>query len=232
MIGKKKILFVIPARGGSKGVPGKNIKLLHGKPLIHYSIELARVLANDDDVCVSTEDENIKDVVLQTGLKVPFLRPPELSSDTSSTYEVLKHAISYYAAKGKEYDLLVLLQPTSPFRKVAQVRQAIETWQNNLEMVVSVKETKSNPYYVLFEENADGFLEKSKVAHFFTRQECPVVYEFNGAIYIIDIKSLMLQPISSFTKIKKFLMDEESSVDIDTELDWKFAEFLLKEKAL
>lgn len=224
---EQRILYIIPARGGSKGVPGKNIKLLGGKPLIHYSIEVARALANDKDICVSTDNDEIKMVVEQAGLQVPFLRPPALATDNAGTYKVLLHAIDYYAAKGKQYDLLVILQPTSPFRKVEHVKKAIETWDESLDMVVSVKETKSNPYYVLFEENDCGLLIKSKEGKFDRRQDCPVVYEYNGAIYIIAVQSLLLHPISSFTKVKKYLMDEHSSLDIDSQLDWKFAEFMI-----
>lgn len=227
-----KILYVIPARGGSKGVPGKNIKLLGGKPLIYYSIEVARALAKDEDICVSTDDEAIKQVVEQTGLKVPFLRPAELSTDSASTYDVLLHAINFYINLGRQYDLLVLLQPTSPFRRIEQVREAIESWQQGVEMVVGVKETKSNPYYVLFEENEEGYLMKSKQGNFLTRQECPVIYEYNGAVYIIDVQSLIKKPIASFTRVKKYIMSEETSLDIDTLLDWKFAEFLIAEQVL
>ncbi len=225
---EKKILYVIPARGGSKGVPGKNIKLLGGKPLIHYTIEVARALASDENICVSTDDREIKKVVEQTGLQVPFLRPQALASDNAGTYEVLLHAIDYYVSQGKQYDLLVLLQPTSPFRKVEQVKEAIESWDENLDMVVSVKETKANPYYTLFEENADGLLVKSKEAKFATRQECPTVFEYNGAIYVLNTNSLKFQPISAFTLIKKYLMDEETSIDIDTYLEWKIAECIIK----
>lgn len=225
-----KTLFIIPARGGSKGVPGKNIKPLNGKPLIHYSIDVARSLANDEDICVSTDDTKIKEVVEQTGLKVPFLRPVELATDQAGTYEVLLHALNFYAEKGKQYDLLVILQPTSPFRTTDQVRQAINTWEPGLEMVVSVKITGANPYYVLFEENELGFLVKSKEGAFKTRQECPVVYEYNGAIYVIDVASLKKRHVSKFERIKKFIMDEEASIDIDTPLDWKFAEFIMNNK--
>ena len=225
----KKILYVIPARGGSKGVPGKNIKKLGGKPLIQYTIDVARALASDEDICVSTDDSEIKSVVEKAGLQVPFLRPPALATDTAGTYEVLLHAIDYYASQGKQYDLLVLLQPTSPFRKVEHVREAIESWEVKLDMVVSVKETKANPYYVLFEEKEDGYLKKSKEANFKTRQDCPVVYEYNGAIYVISISSLKTKPISEFNHIKKYLMDEGSSLDIDTRLDWKIAESMISE---
>jgi len=226
------ILFIIPARGGSKGVPGKNIKHLNGKPLIQYTIEVARQLADDIDICVSTDDVSIKDVVEKAGLVVPFLRPPELATDNTGTYEVLIHALDFYKSIGREYEKLVLLQPTSPFRQSSQVRSALESWQNGIEMIVSVKETKSNPYYLLFEENASGFLEKSKKGNFIRRQDCPTVYEYNGAIYIIDVASLRNHHISSFQKIKKFVMDEKTSFDIDTPMDWKIAEFILKDNEL
>lgn len=223
-------LFIIPARGGSKGIPRKNIRLLAGKPLIHYTIEVARQLADDENICVSTDDDEIKMVVEDTGLHVPFLRPAKLATDEAGSYEVLLQALDFYAARGKNYDRLVLLQPTSPFRKSWQVQQAMEAWEEGLEMVVSVKETKANPYYVLFEENAEGYLEKFRKGNFIGRRDCPHIYEYNGAIYIINVKNLKNYPISSFTRIKKYVMDEASSLDIDTILDWKFAEFLLAEK--
>lgn len=224
----KDTLFVIPARGGSKGVPGKNIKLLGGKPLIEYTIEVARQLADDQDICVTTDDFGIKTVVENLGLAVPFLRPAELATDKAGTYEVLFHALDFYQSQGKVYKKLVLLQPTSPFRKVWQVQQAMAAWQEGIEMIVSVKETKSNPYYLLFEENSSGFLEKSKKGSFSTRQECPTVYEYNGAIYVIDVASLRRHPMSSFTQIKKYLMEDVYSVDIDSPLDWLWAETLLE----
>jgi N-acylneuraminate cytidylyltransferase len=227
-----RILYVIPARGGSKGVPRKNIKLLGGKPLIQYSIDVARSLAADEDICVTTDDEEIKLIVEQTGLKVPFLRPAELSTDQAGVYEVLLHALNFYTSQGKSYDLLVIFQPTSPFRKSSQVGEALKMWTEGLEMVVSVKLTKANPYYVLFEENEQGYLVKSKQGIFNNRQDCPKVYEYNGAIYIVDVASLKSRPISSFSRIKKYVMDEDTSLDIDTPMDWKIAECVLKERTL
>ena len=222
-------LIIIPARGGSKGVPGKNIKKLCGKPLIHYTIEEARKLFDDEHICVSTDDQQTVSVVEEIGLPVPFLRPPHLAGDDAGTYPVLLHALDYYESVGRQYDKVLLLQPTSPFRKHWQIEEALACWQEDTEMVVSVKETKSNPYYILYEENSEGYLEKSKRGDFITRQQCPIVYEYNGAIYLINTKSLKHKPISSFTKIRKYMMDEETSLDIDTSLDWKFAEFLMKE---
>jgi N-acylneuraminate cytidylyltransferase len=226
MTGGNRILYVIPARGGSKGIPGKNIKPLNGKPLIYHTLEIARSLAPDEDICVSTDNNAIKNVVEQIGLPVPFLRPEKFATDESGTYEVLVHALDYYRTKGKQYDLLVLLQPTSPFRKVQHVKDAIEAWEPGIEMVAGVKITKSNPYYLLFEEDEKGYLVKSKTGTFETRQQCPKVYELNGAVYVIDVNCLLHRPISAFERIRKYVMDEFSSLDVDTMLDWKFAEFM------
>ena len=222
-----RTLFVIPARGGSKGIPRKNIRNLGGKPLLHYSIEIARSMADDKDICVTTDDHEIRAVAEETGLCVPFLRPQELATDQSGTYEVLLHAINYYASLNVEYDLLVLLQPTSPFRYLGQIQEALKLWETGLEMIVSVKVAKSNPYYNLFEENKEGYLRQSKEGKFKQRQECPTVYEYNGSIYIIDIQSLKQRTLSEFKKVKKYVMDDLTSLDLDNILDWEFAEFLL-----
>ena len=225
-----KPLIVIPARGGSKGVPRKNIKVLGDKPLIQYTIDAAKGVFDDEFICVSTDDFEIKSVVEQLGLKVPFLRPNELASDTAGTYEVLLHAISYYEAKGYFPDTLILLQPTSPFRTSAHIKEALKLYHESIDMVVSVKETKANPYYILFEEDRNGYLKKTKEANFTRRQDCPKVWEYNGAIYIINVKALKERAISQFTKVYKFEMDETSSHDIDTLLDWKIAEIIINDK--
>lgn len=225
-----KPLIIIPARGGSKGVPGKNIKLLHGKPLIQYTIDEVRRIFSDDVIYVSTDDKEIKKVVENLGLQVPFLRPIELSSDTAGTYEVLLHAIKEYENAGNITDTIILLQPTSPFRTKFHIEEALKLFikNENCEMVVSVKETNSNPYYVHFEESNDGFLKKLMKKTFTRRQDCPKVYEFNGAIYICKVDSLKKMKMSEFTKIIKYEMDEISSHDIDTLSDWKLAEFFLQ----
>ncbi|KRB57285.1 cytidylyltransferase domain-containing protein [Flavobacterium sp. Root186] len=225
-----KPLVVIPARGGSKGVPKKNIKLLNGKPLINYSIEAAQGVFENAIICVTTDSEEIKEVVENTtSLKVPFLRPDFLATDDAGTYEVLLHAIDFYEKKGYTADILVLMQPTSPFRTHAHIKEALKLYTDDIDMVVSVKETKSNPYYVLFEENEKGFLAKSKKSDFIRRQDCPDVWELNGALYIINIQSLRNGPIGSFKKMIKYVMNETDSIDIDTMFDWKLAEFYLND---
>jgi N-acylneuraminate cytidylyltransferase len=221
-----KPIIVIPARGGSKGVPRKNIKSLNGVPLIQYTLDAAREIFNDEIICVSTDDAEIIDFVEGIGLKVPFVRPNELSLDSSGTYEVLLHSIKFYEEKGHKPDTLILLQPTSPFRNANHIKEALQLYNDKLDMVVSVKKTKVNPYYLLFEEDSDGFLKKSKEANFITRQDCPDVWEFNGAIYIINIKTLKEKPLNCFEKVIKYEMDEFSSHDIDTPLDWEIAKYI------
>jgi len=222
-----KILVVIPARGGSKGVPGKNIKPLAGKPLIYYTIEAAREVFQDKQILVSTDDEAIKNCVEKTGLKVPFLRPKELATDTAGSYEVLMHALDFSEKHEFKPEVLLLLQATTPFRRAVHIREAMQFVDEQTEMVVSVKESESNPYYVLFEENEQGWLEKSKKGNFVTRQQCPKVYEYNGGIYYINVIALKEKPLKEFTKIKKYVMDEWSSHDIDTMLDWEVAKMIL-----
>lgn len=225
-------LVVIPARSGSKGVSRKNIKLLNGKPLIQYTIEAARGVFADNQICVSTDDQEIKNVVENMGLSVPFLRPEHLASDTAGTYEVLLHAVEFYENKGYYPDTLILLQATSPFRTSQQIKDALREYSNDIEMVVSVKETKSNPYYILFEENEEGFLVNTKNAKFKRRQDCPKVWEYNGAIYVINIDALRKAPLNELKRIKKYEMDEVSSHDIDTLFDFEVARVLAKIKRL
>lgn len=164
------------------------------------------------------------------GLQVPFKRPEYLATDTASTYDVLLHAINYYEQKGEIFDAIILLQATSPFRTGKHIQEALELYSNDIDMVVSVKETDSNPYYVCFEEDQDGMLHISKGdGHYTRRQDCPSVYEYNGAIYIINPNSLKRMPLSKFTRKRKYLMDKKHSIDLDTMLDWQIAELIIKD---
>lgn len=226
-----KCLYLITARGGSKGIPGKNIKPLGGKPLIAYSIEAAQGVASREDICLSTDSVEIIRVAESLGINVPFQRPAELATDTASSESVILHALDFYAARGVHYDVVVLLQPTSPFRTSKHIQEAMKLLRDDIDMVVSVKETKANPYYLLAEENADGFLVKSKEGKFTRRQDCPPVYEYNGAIYVINVPQLRAKGFAGFTKRLKYVMDEFASVDIDDELDWIIAEACLKRYA-
>ncbi len=228
-----KSLVIIPARGGSKGIPYKNIKLLNGKPLIYYSIDVARDIVPNAQICVTTDDEVIIKCVEDYGLYVPFKRPDYLASDTCGTYDVLLHALSFYENRGEKFDNIVLLQPTSPFRTSEQVKEALMLYSPEIDMVVSVKEVVANPYYNCFEENEEGFLHVSKgEGQIIRRQDAPKAWEFNGAIYIINPGSLKKSPLGSFKKRIKYVMDDLHSVDLDTMFDWTLAELILKEKLL
>lgn len=220
-----KPLIIIPARGGSKGLPGKNIKPLAGKPLIHYSIEAAREILADEFICISTDSEEIRSVAEETGIRVSFMRPPALATDTAGSQEVLLHAHDYYANhQNYNADTIILLQVTSPFRTGKHISEALKLYSSALDGVFSVKETDANPYSVLKEENSLGFLEPSKEGSFTRRQDCPKVYELNGAIYIINVESLKTKKISDFNKVKKYLMSKRDSIDIDDAIDFLLAE--------
>ncbi len=226
-----KTLYIIPARGGSKGIPGKNIKSLAGKPLIGYSIDVARALADDCDICVSTDDANIIATVEAMGLKVPFIRPAHLATDQSGTYEVLLHALDYYEAQGIHYECMVLLQPTSPFRTADDVCHCLKHYTQDIDMVVSVKRASANPYYNAFETDEDGFLHISKGEGNYTRrQDAPPVWEYNGAVYVINTYSLRKMPLHKFPRRKMCEMSDEHSIDLDTPTDWLIAEMLLTAK--
>lgn len=228
-----RVLVVIPARGGSKGIPHKNIKLLNGKPLICYSIDVARQFTADDNICVTTDDDEIIKVVEDYGLRVPFKRPDYLATDTCGSNEVIQHAWKFYEEHGNHYDAVLLLQPTSPFRRVEFLKEAVALYDESIDMVTSVKPATCNPYYDGFEEHSDGLLYVSKgdgtIAR---RQDAPNVWQQNGSVYVINPVSLMEKGLGGFTKIRKYAMDEVHSVDIDNPFDWKVAELVISEKML
>ena len=224
-------LFLIPARGGSKGLPRKNILPLAGRPMIEYTLDAAKgAMEEGDEMCVSTDDSEIIGVVKDYGVEVPFVRPKELASDTAGSEDVIRHALDWYKDKGIGFDVVVLLQATSPLRNAQHVKEALAIWSPETDMVVSVKEADSNPYYVLFEEDKEGFLQKSKEGNFTRRQDCPEVYEYNGAVYVVNVSAVKKKGIVNFNKKRKFIMSKESSVDVDDLIDFKLAEFLMEER--
>lgn len=224
-----RILFLIPARKGSKSLPGKNTKLLGNKSLIEYSIEFAlNNMKFEDELCISTNDEAVIAIAESKGVSVPFIRPEELANDKASSHDVIIHAINHYEKLNQTFDAVLLLQPTSPFRIQDDFTNLTKEYSDDIDMVVSVKLTKENPYFTLFEQNSEGFLNKSKIGNFERRQDCPNVYAFNGSLYLINIKSIKKSRIAELEKIKKIIMPDERSVDIDTYADWALAEFYLK----
>lgn len=226
-----KILYLIPARAGSKGLPGKNVKILGDKPLIAHTIDFAlKNIKEEDELCISSNDAEVLDIAKSLRIDVPFVRPEELASDTANSYDVIMHAIKHYEDNNKCFDLVLLLQPTSPFRSQDDFDTLIQSYDDEVEMVVSVKKAKENPYFTLFEENESGFLDKCKKGDFQRRQDCPDVFAFNGSMYLLKVSALKNRTINEFKKIKKIVMPEERSIDIDTMADWILAEFYLNKQ--
>ncbi len=224
-------LFLITARGGSKGIPGKNVRDFCGKPLVARSVEQAMALAGDTDtVCLSTDSDKIRAAAEACGLEVPFLRPGYLASDTAGSYEVIIHALDWHEERGKRFDRVVLLQPTSPLRTLDDIRGAMALWTPDVDMVVSVCEARTNPYYNAFETDADGMLHVSKGDGRYTRrQDAPEVWEYNGAVYVMTVASLRRCPMSRFRRRVPYPMPSLRSVDLDTEADWLIAESLFRQ---
>lgn len=222
-------LYIIPARGGSKGIPHKNIKPLAGRPLIAYSIDVARELCPEQDrIILSTDDPTIADTARSLGLKVDYMRPADLATDSSGSREVMLDAMDWADARGIVYDCIVLLQPTSPLRTADDVRAALELYTPQLDMVVSVEPAACNPYYNCFETDADGFLHISKGDGLLTRrQDAPPAWTYNGAVYVINPQSLRAMPMGSFGRRVPSPMAAERSIDLDTPRDWAVAEAIM-----
>lgn len=219
-------LFVITARGGSKGLPGKNIKDLCGKPLIAYSIDVAREFVDDENICVSTDSEDIRNVVEKYGLKVPFLRPDYLATDTATSNDVLVHAVRFYKGFGREYKKICLLQPTSPLRSIDDVKGSLDLYRDDIDMVVSV--VKSHAPAVLCSDDEKGFIQLIYNKNAEGRQQLKEMYEFNGAVYVINVASLLEKGMKNFSSKVKYVMSKEHSIDIDDIYDFKLVESIMK----
>jgi len=230
MYRRHKILALIPARSGSKGLPGKNIKIFNGKPLIAWSIKEALSSKYLDKIVVSTDSENIARVSRKYGAQVPFIRPKRLATSLAKIIDVLLHATSYFEAKGEEYDLIMLLQPTSPLRQTCDIDKSIELFfKKRANAVVSVCLTEHHPWLSntltagLRMEKFSRKLIKDK-----NRQELPVYYRINGAIYLACIRYLKKRRGFLGKDAYAFIMPQEKSGDIDNKLDFEFAQFLMR----
>lgn len=230
-----KPLYLIPARGGSKGVPGKNIRFLGGVPLIEHTVRAALSVAGPEDVVVSTDSESIAEAARRAGARVPFIRPAELATDTAGSREVMIHAIDALNAtlpEEERYDTVVLLQPTTPFRNPEDIRNALEVFKKEKPgMVAGVKPASTNPYYNAYELRDDGTLKISKgEGLYIRRQDAPKVWEIDGSLYVIDAGALRAAP--SIARIERIVPVETTSpynIDIDTEIDFITAEAIYKE---
>ena len=231
---KIKYAAIITARGGSKRLPKKNILELAGKPLIAWTIEAAKNCSKIEDVIVTTDSEEIVKVAIEFGARVPFKRPEELSNDTATSFDVVKHCLDYLnEIEDKQVEYLVLLQPTSPLRSSEDIEKAIELLElKNASAVVSVCPTEHSPLWsnTLDETlSLDSFL-RDEVKN--TRsQDLPAYYRLNGAIYVCKVEDFLKEKTFFLSKNNfAYVMSTESSVDIDTQLDFLVADFLLNKK--
>ncbi|MDR6629772.1 N-acylneuraminate cytidylyltransferase [Acinetobacter lwoffii] len=234
MIEQYRVTALIPARGGSKRLPRKNVKLLVDKPLIAWSIEVAKASKYIDRVVVSTDDEEIKQVSEQYGAEVPFLRPEHLSNDHASSFDVIKHAISFLQLN-QPNELIVLLQPTSPLRLVFELDAALEFFiAKNAKGIVSISETEHSPMW------SNTLPENGCMSDFIRpevqgkrSQDLPKFFRLNGSIYIYETLSLLEQSKIFFNEnVYGFETSLETAVDIDTALDFLVAETILKHRLL
>jgi CMP-N-acetylneuraminic acid synthetase len=224
----RRFLAIIPARQGSKRLPGKNKLLLGGKPLICWSIEAAKESHYIDEIIISSDDKKILQIAQQNGVK-SLKRPMELALDTSSTFDTIKHAIANTEA---DFDYVILLQPTSPLRDARHINEAIELLnKKSADAIISVCEMEHSPLWSnTLDKNRSmkNFLDKNIINK--RSQELQKYYRLNGAIYICK-KSLLLKEKTFFISdnIYAYEMDRKSSIDIDEEIDFKLAQLFLEE---
>lgn len=230
MYKNQRILAIIPARGGSKSIPDKNIIDLCGKPLIAYSILAAQKSEYIDDIVVSTDSEKIRCVALKYGASVPFLRPAHLASDTAKTIDCMIYTIQELNKQGQLYDCVVLLQPTQPLRKNGVIDEAISTLINSTEdSLVSVTTTSEHPILmrtITKEGTLRSLLPMSSTVR---RQDFPTIYKVNGSIYINRINDNFNSSTSLNDNLLPFFMEEQYSVDIDSYEDLKKAKIFISQ---
>lgn len=224
-------LAVIPARAGSKRLPGKNLLPLRGKPLIAWTIEAALGTRGITDTLVSTDSEEIAAVARDNGAAAPFLRPPDLATDTAASIDVVRHAVDYAArVMGRPCEFTVLLQPTSPLRGSSDIQAALDLLaRNNADAVVSVCEAEHSPLWMNTlpaDHSLDGFIREE--IRNLRGQDLPRHFRLNGAIYICRTEALLREGTFFLARNAfAYVMRREDSVDIDVPLDFALAEVLL-----
>ena len=225
-----RCIAIIPARSGSKGLRDKNIKELAGKPMMAYSIEAAKSSGVFDEVMVSTDSREYAQIAEEWGAHVPFLRSSIMSSDTASSWDVVKEVLEAYERAGERFDAVCLLQPTSPLRTAEDIRGAYEVLQKAETAVVSVCEVDHSPLWcnhLPADMNLDGFLTRTDNMQ---RQSAGPYYRVNGAIYFVKVPALYQDTFLYREGSLAYIMPKEQSIDIDDAFDFKIADILLKEK--
>jgi N-acylneuraminate cytidylyltransferase/CMP-N,N'-diacetyllegionaminic acid synthase len=233
-----KNVALIPARSGSKGLPGKNIKELINKPLIAYSIETCIDSDSIDRVIVSTDDIGIAEISKKYGAEVPFLRPENLSGDQVGDRSVMLHLIDYLKEnENYHFDNLIYIRPTTPFKTVSMLEEAISKIENNkYSSVRSVTKSEGvfHPYWMFKKNNEmlESFINDLKIENFYQRQQLPECYRLNGVVDISRVKTILNNNNIYGNSIGYIEIPEKNSIDIDTEFDLLLCEFILKKELL
>ena len=228
-----KILCTICARGGSKGVKGKNIKALLGKPLIAHSIEQAKASGLFEHIVISTDSDDIADVATQYGAEVFFKRDAEMASDTAGKLDVIRDAFerseAHYATT---FDYLIDLDATSPLRDVADINKAFaQLLRDNNDNLITGAPSRRSPYFNLVEVGGEGdvYLSKALESSVLRRQDAPKSYDMNASIYVWNRKTILNEDTLFLKNTGLYVMPEERSIDIDSELDYKIVEMMMRE---
>lgn len=222
-----KTIATICARGGSKGLPGKNIRLFAGKPLIVHTIEQALSCSALDAVFVSTDDVAIASIARMAGAQVPYMRPAELASDTSAKLPVIEHLVQHLEQTGQRIARVVDLQPTSPLRETADIALALNACPH-MPLTVSVRPAHDNPYFNVVERSSDGRFNLCKGQGNARRQDCPDVYALNGSIYVWQRAALAHAALNGLWSVQFGVVEmlHWKSVDIDNLDDFEYAQWL------
>ena len=230
----KAVAFIF-ARGGSKGLPGKNIRPLNGKPLIVWSIEHALAVKRIDRVIVSTDSDEIAELARQYGAEVPFMRPAELAGDNSPEWLAWRHALNYLKeSTGALPEVMVSVPTTAPLRLPIDIENCLDEYEKgNADMVITVTDAHRSPYFNMVKTNADGSVglvnpPQSTIAR---RQDAPVVYDMATVCYVANPEFVMTHNATFEGKVKAVNIPTERAIDIDTLLDFQIAESLLNIRA-
>ncbi|MBU1196088.1 MAG: acylneuraminate cytidylyltransferase family protein [Proteobacteria bacterium] len=230
-----KILALIPARGGSKRIPGKNIRYLGDKPLINWTIDSVKNLPNIANVLVSTDNEEISAIAKKAGACVPWTRPKELATDTSKAIDVVIYEINKYEEAFEKVDGVLFLQPTSPFRKKETLKKGLSLYKkNNFQPVIGVSPAKTHPLwcFTVSDNSMKPFID-SKTGLSTRSQDLPSVYSVNGSFYLNHPEDLRSNRTFFSSKTIPLIMPSQTeSIDIDTEWDWWIAEQIIKDSKL
>lgn len=226
MINDKRVLAIIPARGGSKRVVHKNIRELAGKPLFAWTVEQAKESKYIDRLILSSDDMEIIGKAKQWGCEVPFVRPSELSQDDTPGIEVIFHALE---ALSEAYDFVVLLQPTSPLRNSDDIDRCLEVCvENNSPSCISLVKQNKNPYWMYMLNSNNSLSPLFDKNHKMQGEPKGDVYTLNGAVYVADAEWLKKNRVLVSTETVGYTMPEERSCDIDTEIDMEICDILLE----